>query len=196
MGLQVQLGHLSSMLTGGQPHLLLARALVSQSMHASLENVQYAWGWRLQLCHLSSALAGGCEAGLSLPDDQWWQIALLACYVLWNQDEACKQTWQQAQPSSRSVGWTARRALQCQCHGCCRYTKVQPYMQQNPDQNGELMDIEDLNRLGRVRGPCPFYLSREMAATANIVFMPYNLPRGPQDPRRPADAVGQRRAHL
>ena len=57
---------------------------------------------------------------------------------------------------------------------CCRYTKVQPYMQQNPDQNGELMDIEDLNRLGRVRGPCPFYLSREMAATANIVFMPYN----------------------
>ena len=47
-------------------------------------------------------------------------------------------------------------------------------MQQNPDQNGELMDIEDLNRLGRVRGPCPFYLSREMAATANIVFMPYN----------------------
>ena len=60
------------------------------------------------------------------------------------------------------------------CPACCRYTKVQPYMQQNPDQNGELMDIEDLNRLGRVRGPCPFYLSREMAATANIVFMPYN----------------------
>jgi len=56
----------------------------------------------------------------------------------------------------------------------CRYTKVQPYAQQNPDQNGEMMDIEDLNRLGRVRGPCPFYLSREMAATANIIFMPYN----------------------
>ncbi len=55
-----------------------------------------------------------------------------------------------------------------------RYTKVQPYVQQNPDQNGEMMDIEDLNRLGRVRGPCPFYLSREMAATANIIFMPYN----------------------
>ena len=55
-----------------------------------------------------------------------------------------------------------------------RYTKVQPYAQQNPDQNGEMMDIEDLNRLGRARGPCPFYLSREMAATANIIFMPYN----------------------
>ena len=60
------------------------------------------------------------------------------------------------------------------CPAHCRYTKVQPYMQQNPDQNGELMDIEDLNRLGRMRGPCPFYLSREMAATANIVFLPYN----------------------
>lgn len=55
-----------------------------------------------------------------------------------------------------------------------RYTKVQPYAQQHPDQNGKMMDIEDLNRLGRARGPCPFYLSREMAATANIIFMPYN----------------------
>ena len=69
-------------------------------------------------------------------------------------------------------------ALGCFLHHAavpaCRYTKVQPYVQQNPDQNGEMMDIEDLNRLGRVRGPCPFYLSREMAATANIIFMPYN----------------------
>lgn len=55
-----------------------------------------------------------------------------------------------------------------------RYTKTQPYAQAHPDENGKMMDIEDLNRLGRSMGPCPFYLSREMAATANIVFMPYN----------------------
>ncbi len=56
----------------------------------------------------------------------------------------------------------------------CRYNKTQPFTQAHPDENGKVLDIEDLNRLGRSMGPCPFYLSREMAVTANIVFMPYN----------------------
>jgi regulator of telomere elongation helicase 1 len=44
----------------------------------------------------------------------------------------------------------------------------------HPDANGEALDIEELVRLGSSGGPCPFYLSRDMAATAQIVFMPYN----------------------
>jgi len=35
------------------------------------------------------------------------------------------------------------------------------------------MDIEDLAKLGSARTLCPYYLSREMAATADVVFMPY-----------------------
>ena len=33
-------------------------------------------------------------------------------------------------------------------------------MQQYPDANGEVRDIEELAKLGQGRGPCPYYLSR------------------------------------
>jgi regulator of telomere elongation helicase 1 len=36
------------------------------------------------------------------------------------------------------------------------------------------MDIEDLVKLGGYHGPCPFFLSRDMTDTAEIIFMPYN----------------------
>ena len=42
----------------------------------------------------------------------------------------------------------------------CRHTRVEPYIQQHPDANGEVRDIEELVRLGQGRGPCPYYLSR------------------------------------
>ena len=46
-------------------------------------------------------------------------------------------------------------------------------MKRNPDANAEPLDIEDLVRLGAgASGPCPYFLSREMAANADIVFMP------------------------
>lgn len=49
-------------------------------------------------------------------------------------------------------------------------------MKRNPDANAEPMDMEDLAALGNsASGPCPYFLSREMAATADIVFMPVSL---------------------
>jgi regulator of telomere elongation helicase 1 len=47
-------------------------------------------------------------------------------------------------------------------------------MKQNPNVNEKVMDIEDLARHGKNRTLCPYFLSREMAANADIVFMPYN----------------------
>ncbi len=40
--------------------------------------------------------------------------------------------------------------------------------------NSEPLDIEDLVKLGQSSGPCPYLLSKEMAGSADIVFMPYN----------------------
>ncbi|KAK9916347.1 hypothetical protein WJX75_001590 [Coccomyxa subellipsoidea] len=57
---------------------------------------------------------------------------------------------------------------------CSWYNKVESWTRMHPDANGEALDIEELVRLGSSGGPCPFYLSRDMAATAQIVFMPYN----------------------
>ncbi|GMH37031.1 hypothetical protein BSKO_04904 [Bryopsis sp. KO-2023] len=37
-----------------------------------------------------------------------------------------------------------------------------------------VMDIEDLGILGRGTGPCPYFLTREIAKFSDIVFLPYN----------------------
>ena len=51
---------------------------------------------------------------------------------------------------------------------------MEPFLQRYPDTNHEPLDIEQLVRLGTARGPCPFYLAREMTRNAELVFMPYN----------------------
>ncbi len=48
------------------------------------------------------------------------------------------------------------------------------FVRNNPDANKQPMEIEDLVQLSRNDGPCPYYLSRSMAETADLVFMPYN----------------------
>jgi regulator of telomere elongation helicase 1 len=56
----------------------------------------------------------------------------------------------------------------------CRGNEVDRFSISHPDVNGEPLDIEDLVKLGQLSGPCPYLLSKEMASTADIVFMPYN----------------------
>ncbi|DBB06555.1 TPA: Regulator of telomere elongation helicase 1 [Trebouxia sp. C0004] len=55
-----------------------------------------------------------------------------------------------------------------------RGNEVDRFSSSHPDMNGEPLDIEDLVKLGQLSGPCPYLLSKEMASTADIVFMPYN----------------------
>jgi len=48
------------------------------------------------------------------------------------------------------------------------------------DVGAKIMDIEDLVTEGRKRIFCPYFLSRELAKHADIVFMPYNYLLDPQ----------------
>ena len=50
---------------------------------------------------------------------------------------------------------------------------MQDCMKKHPEANTEPLDIEDLVKIGQVQGPCPYFLSREMAGGAELVFMPY-----------------------
>ena len=56
----------------------------------------------------------------------------------------------------------------------CRGNEVDSFLSSHADVNAEPLDIEDLVKLGQMSGPCPYLLSKEMAASADIVFMPYN----------------------
>ncbi|KAB1218583.1 hypothetical protein CJ030_MR3G026463 [Morella rubra] len=48
------------------------------------------------------------------------------------------------------------------------------YMKKNPHLGDEPLDIEDLVKVGRRFGPCPYYVSRELHKVADILFAPYN----------------------
>ena len=55
-----------------------------------------------------------------------------------------------------------------------RYNHVDPWVRDNPEANQSALDIEDLGRLGRGSGPCPYYTARALADSADLVFLPYN----------------------
>lgn len=41
-------------------------------------------------------------------------------------------------------------------------------------KEARVVDIEDLVRIGKTVGCCPFYASKELASNADVIFMPYN----------------------
>ncbi|RMZ55626.1 hypothetical protein APUTEX25_000209 [Auxenochlorella protothecoides] len=62
----------------------------------------------------------------------------------------------------------------------CKQHDVERFAKGNPDASLEVLDIEDLVRLGTQRQLCPFLLSKEYATTADILFVPYNYLIDPQ----------------
>ncbi|KAI4331239.1 hypothetical protein MLD38_029443 [Melastoma candidum] len=59
-------------------------------------------------------------------------------------------------------------------HRCQHFTRVTDYLNQNPFLGDEPVDIEDLVDIGRKSGPCPYFLSRELRKSVDILFAPYN----------------------
>jgi DEAD_2 len=55
-----------------------------------------------------------------------------------------------------------------------RHNGVESFAKARPDLNSQPLDVEELVALGRGGRCCPYYLSRDMAASADIVLMPYN----------------------
>ncbi|KAK4765396.1 hypothetical protein SAY86_026486 [Trapa natans] len=75
------------------------------------------------------------------------------------------------------------RAQNNACHYLCRkgakrrckhYISVSEYMKNNPYLGDDPIDIEDLVNIGRKSGSCPYYISRELHKSVDIIFAPYN----------------------
>lgn len=62
----------------------------------------------------------------------------------------------------------------CKKRLCRSHTKVSEFMKNNPELGNEPFDIEDLVKIGRTKGPCPYYVSRELHLGVDILFAPYN----------------------
>lgn len=45
---------------------------------------------------------------------------------------------------------------------------------EEPDFKVDVLDIEDLVTLGKKHSACPYFMTKELKKTADIIFMPYN----------------------
>jgi len=68
---------------------------------------------------------------------------------------------------------------------CAPHRKVQEHVKglegAGVDSSRRILDIEDLLQTGENgRGPCPYYLSRELGHTADLVLVPYNYVLDPR----------------
>ncbi|XP_042395761.1 regulator of telomere elongation helicase 1 homolog isoform X2 [Zingiber officinale] len=62
----------------------------------------------------------------------------------------------------------------CKKRMCTHQIGVPEYMKKNHELGEEPFDIEDLLELGRSKGLCPYYISRELHKVVDIIFAPYN----------------------
>lgn len=58
-------------------------------------------------------------------------------------------------------------------HSCIYYNNLEANIN-NKEFKNEILDIEDLSALGRKHKVCPYFMSRELRAGADLIFMPYN----------------------
>ena len=57
---------------------------------------------------------------------------------------------------------------------CVYHTNVEKSKERTELRDNEIMDIEDLHKLGKKHNFCPYYMSRELYQSADIIFLPYN----------------------
>ncbi|XP_062214146.1 regulator of telomere elongation helicase 1 homolog isoform X2 [Phragmites australis] len=62
----------------------------------------------------------------------------------------------------------------CKKRRCRHHNLVTEYLRNNTELGSEPFDIEDLVNIGRPNGPCPYYISRELSKSVDILFAPYN----------------------
>nr|GMC77545.1 regulator of telomere elongation helicase 1 homolog isoform X2 [Ipomoea batatas] len=57
---------------------------------------------------------------------------------------------------------------------CAHFSRVAEFVKGNPNLGDEPIDIEDLVNIGRSSSTCPYYISRDLHKSVDILFAPYN----------------------
>lgn len=58
--------------------------------------------------------------------------------------------------------------------GCLHRNNLEGFLDSNVGETHEIMDIEDLAKIGAKKKICPYYYSRDYSSNSEIIFMPYN----------------------
>ena len=92
--------------------------------------------------------------------------------ILGSRDQLCVNPAVMEAPSSREKLHMCQARVKsktCTFHQNVEKSKVRPEFVDN-----EIMDIEDLHKLGKKHNFCPYYMSRELYQSADVIFLPYN----------------------
>jgi len=92
--------------------------------------------------------------------------------ILGSRDQLCVNPAVMEAPSSREKLHMCQARVKsktCTFHQNVEKSKERPELRDN-----EIMDIEDLHKLGKKHNFCPYYMSRELYQSADVIFLPYN----------------------
>lgn len=56
----------------------------------------------------------------------------------------------------------------------CKHEKKIHFINKKPELQENIIDIEDLDQIGKKFSACPYYISKKKVKGSNILFMPYN----------------------
>ena len=100
-------------------------------------------------------------------------LLLLQVAILGSRDQLC------VNPAVVELTNSREKLHSCQARvkakTCIFHTNVEKAKVEREElRDNKIMDIEDLHKLGKKHSFCPYYMSRELYQTADIIFMPYN----------------------
>lgn len=92
--------------------------------------------------------------------------------ILGSRDQLCVNPAVMEAPSSREKLHMCQARVKAKT--CVYHTNVEKFKERSELRDNEIMDIEDLHKLGKKHMFCPYYMSRELYQTADVIFLPYN----------------------
>ena len=92
--------------------------------------------------------------------------------ILGSRDQLC------VNPAVMEAKTSTEKLHMCQARvkakTCVYHTNVEKSKERSELRDNEIMDIEDLHKLGKKHSFCPYYMSRELYQSADVIFLPYN----------------------
>ena len=108
----------------------------------------------------------------------WLQLYNIPFYrymkvaILGSRDQLCVNPAVMEAPTSREKLHMCQARVKAKT--CVYHTNVEKSKERSELRDNEIMDIEDLHKLGKKHNFCPYYMSRELYQSADIIFLPYN----------------------
>jgi len=92
--------------------------------------------------------------------------------ILGSRDQLC------VNPAVMEASSSREKLHMCQARvkvkSCVFHQNVEKNKDRSEFRDSEVLDIEDLHKLGKKHSFCPYYMSRELYKTADVIFLPYN----------------------